>query len=450
MATSLNVIGNPSANQRLLVSRSGSHAIEPGADGDVQAVLQLRRPSLGERFGRSVANFFTLGWYTKNQNRQEWAEFKRIALSGALQNLEDDFGVGELATTHTKSLIERAMAQYDGKRLTQARAQNVLAEIQSNVLAEIQSKRNGAVPKERVPEMLDAKTNVVARAWRTMKQNLRSLNQREADLREYAQRAVNNKPAETKVRGPADSMLSVLKPGRQISSYAIEHGQKALTKYAQQKDVVFRSHDISNNICNSLNDLPKSEPWLAIQGHEGSGKHVLLAVPLQLTEGNLGHEPHSVLLTIDPMRKQITYFDAKADSMTDAGKNYGNVNGDLETTVKALGNKLFGEHWKAQTGLLSLTIPKQQGSNDCGVFTHEFTRRMIDGESLGDIERSFTADDRKKMRADMADDIRKHLIGDDLPITQADSDPKAAGAQALPDATAPPSGAGAQDRFELL
>jgi hypothetical protein len=54
------------------------------------------------------------------------------------------------------------------------------------------------------------------------------------------------------------------------------------------------------------------------------------------------------------------------------------------------------------------------------------------------------------MRADMADDIQKHLIGDDLPITQADSDPKAAGAQALPDATAPPSGAGAQDRFELL
>ena len=442
MATSLNVIGNPSANQRLLVSRSGSHAIEPGADGDVQAVLQLRRPSLGERFGRSVANFFTLGWSTKNQNRQEWAEFKRIALSGALQNLEDDFGVGELATSDTKSLIERAMAQYDGKRLTQARAQNVLAEIQS--------KRNGAVPKERVPEMLDAKTNVVARAWRTMKQKLRSLNQREADLREYAQWVVNNKPAGIKVRGPADSMLSVLKPGRQISSYAIEHGQKALTNYAHQKDVVFRSYDISNNICSNLKDLPKSESWLAIQGHEGSGKHLLLAVPLQLTEGSLGHEPHSVLLTIDPMRKQITYFDAKADSMADAGKNYGNVNGDLEATVKGLGTTLFGAQWNAQTGLLSLTIPKQQGSNDCGVFTHEFTRRMIDGESLGDIERSFTAADRKKMRADMADDIRNHLIGDDLPITQAVSDPKAAGAQASPDATAPPSGAGAQDRFELL
>ena len=51
---------------------------------------------------------------------------------------------------------------------------------------------------------------------------------------------------------------------------------------------------------------------------------------------------------------------------------------------------------------------------------------------------------------DSPDDIRNHLIDDDLPITQAVSDPTAAGAQASPDATAPPSGSGAQDRFELL
>jgi hypothetical protein len=187
-----------------------------------------------------------------------------------------------------------------------------------------------------------------------------------------------------------------------------------------------------------------------LQRFDNHNERRLLAVTLQLTEGSLGHEPHSVLLTIDPVRQQITYLDAKADSMADAGKNYGNVKGDLEATVKALGNNLFGGHWKAQTGLLSLTIPKQQGSNDCGVFTHEFTRRMIDGESLGDIERSFTADNRKEMRGDMANDIRVHLMGDARPIDQAVSELRAAGAQAKPEAQVRPRSTGADESFDMV
>ena len=446
MATSLKVIGNPSANQRLLVSRSGSQALNPGADDDAKVILALRRPSLGERFGRSVANFFTLGWYTKNQNRQEWAEFKRIALNAELYEAQDDFALSNIdSESKPRNLpwdFDQALARYDGKRLTQARVQNVLAELQSI--------RNGATPKEMPAAMLDAKTNVVARAWRTIKQNLRGLNETETLLREYAETVKNGRSAGDSGWKHEDSMLSVLRPGRQISSNAIKEGQEALKRYAESKGIAFRSYDISRNICDELANLAERQEWQELGGFRHPNERRLLAVPLQLTEGSLGHEPHSVLLTIDPVRQQITYLDAKADSMADAVKNYGNVRGDLEATFKALGNKLFGEHWKAQTGLLSLTIPKQQGSNDCGVFTHEFTRRMIDGESLGDIERSFTADHRKEMRGKMANDIRVHLMGDTRSIAEAVSALRAAGAQAKPEEQFGARAADPDGSFEMV
>ena len=446
MATSLNVTSNASANQRLLVSRSGSHAINPGAVDDKGAVLQLRRPSLGERFGRSVANFFTLGWYTKNQNREQWAEFKRIAVSAELHEARDEVPLLEIDSNYKqrdlKTDFDHALARYDGKRLTRARA--------ANVLAELQSIRNGAVPREMPAVMLDAKTNVVARAWRSMKQNLRGLSRNETQLRQFAQALKNSRTAEGGGWRPEDAMLSVLRPGRQISSNAIRDGQEALKHYAQGKGIAFRSYDISRNVCDELRKLPASEQWLEMQSFDAPDRPGLLAVPLQLTDGSMGHEPHSVLLTIDPVRKQITYFDAKADSMADAGKNYGNLGGNLEDAVKDLGEKLFGAQWNEQTGLLSLTIPKQQGSNDCGVFTHEFTRRMIDGESLGDIERSFTADDRKEMRGKMANDIRVHLLGDKRLIAEAVSDPKATGAQAKPEAQFLPPAVGADETFEMV
>ncbi len=55
MATSLNLVGQASANQRLVVSASRSTALaQDAAPSDV--TISLRRPHLGERFGRAVAN----------------------------------------------------------------------------------------------------------------------------------------------------------------------------------------------------------------------------------------------------------------------------------------------------------------------------------------------------------------------------------------------------------
>ena len=90
--------------------------------------------------------------------------------------------------------------------------------------------------------------------------------------------------------------------------------------------------------------------------------------------------------------------------MQDASQRYGNATG-LHEAVPILGKLVFGESWQAETGILQMTLAKQQGANDCGAFTHSFTRRLIDGESLGDIERNFTAADRKQVRLQMAQDI---------------------------------------------
>jgi hypothetical protein len=276
--------------------------------------------------------------------------------------------------------------------------------------------------------MLDAKTNALARGWRSMKQLMRGLNETETGLRSYAQALQAQRAPGDRVWKTEDSMLSILRPGRQISSNAIDEGQQALGDYAGKTGVVFKSYGMSSDICRNLPGVAQSPEWQAVK--DAAPGRALLAVPLRLEEPSLGHEPHSVLLAIDPGKKQILYLDAKSHSLAHAAQHYGNVAGDLEQSVKALGKGLFGEGWTADDGLLRLSLPKQQGANDCGAFTHTFSRLLIDGQSLGDIERTFTADDRKAMRGQMADDIRRHVLKDERPINQALAEDRARGASA--------------------
>ena len=450
MATSLNLVGQASANQRLVVSASRSTALaQDAAPSDV--TISLRRPHLGERFGRAVANLFTLGWYTRNQNREQWAQFQKLAVAGQLQGASQNGLLVDGGGDESRDLsaqVRQAMAAYDGKRLTQARA--------ANVLAELQRIREGDSPREKSPAMLDAKTHALARGWRSMKQLMRGLNETETGLRGYAQALKARRAPHDQSWKTEDSMLSILRPGRQISSHAIDEGQKALGDYASSKGVVFKSYGISNEICRNLPGVADSPEWQAVK--DAAPGRALLAVPLRLEQPSLGSEPHSVLLAIDPAKKQILYLDAKSHSLAHAARHYGNVAGDLEESVKALGKRLFGEGWTADDGLLRLSLTKQQGANDCGAFTHTFSRLLIDGQSLGDIERTFTADDRKAMRGQMADDIRRHVLKDERPINEALAQERAGGANAAAPLTvaagtqsaAPPiAPASGDDSFEL-
>ncbi len=422
MATSLNLVGQASANQRLVVSASRSTALaQDAAPSDV--TIGLRRPHLGERFGRAVANLFTLGWYTRNQNREQWAQFQKLAVAGQLQGASHNGPLVENGGVESRDLsaqVRQAMAAYDGKRLTQARA--------ANVLAELKRIREGEIPREKSPAMLDAKTHALARGWRSMKQLMRGLNETETGLRGYAQALKARRAPHDQIWKTEDSMLSILRPGRQISSHAIDEGQKALGDYASKQGVVFKSYGISNEICRNLPDVADSPEWQAVKG--AAPGRALLAVPLRLEQPSLGNEPHSVLLAIDPAKKQILYLDAKSHSLAHAAQHYGNVAGDLEEGIQTLGKRLFGNDWTADDGLLRLSLPKQQGANDCGAFTHTFSRLLIDGQSLGDIERTFTADDRKAMRGQMADDIRRHVLKDERPISDALAQERAGGANA--------------------
>lgn len=422
MATSPNLVGQASANQRLLVSTSRSSSLEPGA-ATPDVTIGLRRPHLGERFGRAVANLFTLGWYTRNQNREQWAQFQKLAVAGQLLGASQNSPLAENGGNEYHDFsaqVRQAMAAYDGKRLTQARA--------ANVLAELKRIREGEIPREKSPAMLDAKTHALARCWRSMKQLMRGLNETETGLRSYAQALKARRAPHDQSWKTEDSMLSILRPGRQISSHAIDEGQKALGDYASKQGVVFKSYGISNQICRNLPDVADSPEWQAVKG--AAPGRALLAVPLRLEQPSLGNEPHSVLLAIDPARKQILYLDAKSHSLAHAAQHYGNVAGDLEKGIQTLGKRLFGDDWTADDGLLRLSLPKQQGANDCGAFTHTFSRLLIDGQSLGDIERTFTADDRKAMRGQMADDIRRHVLEDERPISDALAQERAGGANA--------------------
>ena len=126
-------------------------------------------------------------------------------------------------------------------------------------------------------------------------------------------------------------------------------------------------------------------------------------------------EDHSVGVVVDFKNQKLAYLDSKGHTLEEAAKHYPH-RGDMRAALAEFGAQMFGAAWNSQEGILQLTQAKQQGANDCGAFTHDFTRRLIEGQSVGDIERSFTAEDRWQLRVKMAQDIETHLIP---PDTQA-------------------------------
>jgi hypothetical protein len=113
----------------------------------------------------------------------------------------------------------------------------------------------------------------------------------------------------------------------------------------------------------------------------------IVAIPLSLMGKRFSlHEDHSVLLALDLKNKQVLYLDAKGESPRAAERNYANAQG-LQQSIKDMGRAVFGEDWNPDTGVQMLSNAKQQGANDCFAFTHDFTRRLVEGQSLVEIDR---------------------------------------------------------------
>jgi hypothetical protein len=78
--------------------------------------------------------------------------------------------------------------------------------------------------------------------------------------------------------------------------------------------------------------------------------------------------------------------------------------------ILKLGQSIFGQPWSLETGLLQLNIPKQQGANDCGAFVCNFAKLLHEGKSVGDIERSFDAQQRAELRLQAATVIKEGFL----------------------------------------
>ena len=89
----------------------------------------------------------------------------------------------------------------------------------------------------------------------------------------------------------------------------------------------------------------------------------------------------------------MLYLDAKGESPRAAERHYRNTQG-LQQALEGLGRSVFGSGWDASIGMAMLSNAKQQGANDCFAFTHDFTRRLLQGQQLGDIDRSMGTAER--------------------------------------------------------
>jgi hypothetical protein len=383
MTTPVNFSASPTANQRLVLSNSQSQK-DPSSEG---FQLTFRTPTRAEAFGRKILNLCTFGAYKRKQNRAQWNHLKLAALANIDLNDKENAG----------KKIGQVMANYDAsKRLTVNRV--------AKFLADFEATQRGQKLKQKTPQALDDKQNFIARGWRTFKvRNFRSMSAQEQALRTKAQSSPKDDVSQ--------NMLSVLRPGYPITKYAIEAGQTALKPHAELHKTVFESYSINNDISKNLGKVVNSDEWnrfsaaLNQKAEDGTSPRGLFAIPLGLEQSkSVFHENHSVLLAIDMQAKKILYLDAKGYTLQDADNHYGNASG-LHKGASLLGKQVFGDDWKPETGILQMSLSKQQGANDCGAFTHDFTRRLLQGESLTDIERSFTSEDRKQIRLQMAKDI---------------------------------------------
>ena len=372
-----------------------------GADGS-GPVFSLSKPSRAARVGRAALNvvshlfcFIPGVKYTKNiHNPKQWAAFRNAVMATHADQLAPK---GNLTEAKLKDILGTYSHH---KRLTQGKAAAVLADVQRVVRGEALAARK--------PKRLNASQFAPGRGLRTLAVRLKGLRD---DERAVLQQVSSSKDPR------ADTVRDILRPGRTMLNTSVRDGQEALERHAAACGANFdwssRGMD-EVGLKTRLNEVLSREgskiEKLRQAARQEPSKPALLSIPVILFPKAMGlHEQHVVELAVDFRHNKLLYLDSKGESIEEAGRNYNS--GNVAEALKAFGEAVFeGQGWNPQTGIVQMTQAKQQGANDCGAFTHDFTRRLINGQSVGDIERDFDADDRRELRINMAKDIAQPLI----------------------------------------
>ena len=422
----------------------------PSAGGLGTHEVSFRPPTKLESLGRNLRNFFTLGLHSRlSVNPTQW----RILRA----NLQQDAQQSGVALN--ERVIERLFGAYSqSDKLTAAKLNNVLSDYE-------RAKADPNWQPQFNPKFSDASQNPLARAARSIRQLTRSLTPAERSLKELATASVEKySQAKAKLEVPSDdvydfdtdqdistarvrptssdpqrhaqigeiisgiyasqSMLHILRPGKTLGgddlSYFFsalqkkvnaEIGVSATGQAAQTAPTRFGykqcnwSTQSMRDVLNETRVLHREQAQAAAQAGERQG---LFFVPLVLG-GQRGLESHVVLIAIDAARKKINVLDSKGFSVENLESSYANGHG-LKDELLKLGQSIFEQAWSLETGLLQLNIPKQQGANDCGAFVCNFAKLLQEGKSVGDIERSFDAQQRAELRLQEAQVIKEGFL----------------------------------------
>ena len=419
--------GSPATHQRLVV--------EPAVQDEQGLHVTVRQPTISESAARRLLNVVTLGMYTRFiANPRQWAAFK------AAVSLDSELRGQPL----NQAQIDTIFNTYDRHtRLSAGRVANVMADYDRACAV-----GSHWVPRSSSHPPMQASQALASRGLRSLAQRARPLTQEERTLKEQTRtlnaamerRLASTSPAAREVDdwsvvsqdaqspqatagAPQDSLNTaqlhsaqvaaeaienILRPGRTVSGTAINCGLAAIKTQAQVQGTPYGFAMVNHPSADMASCLDAIKTALGEQ-HLRHSDEGFFVVPLGLGGTRLHPENHVVNLTIDFANRKLLLLDSKGMSMEDAQHYYANTAG-LQNMLSDLGHHVFGADWALQTGLVQLTMAKQQGANDCGAFTQHFASMLVAGMSVADIERTFDAQDRNLLRLRMAQDIDAHYL----------------------------------------
>ena len=447
----LNITNDPSLNTRLYFSKSKTTQADDGS-----VTITLRKPSTRETFFRRVRNAITFGaWTPFVSNRKDWKAFRRAVTLERLSQLprnDDPASNGEATRTKLMKSIATAFSTYSTtQRLTASKA----SEIMNLIKRDMASDRPDSALKE-APAGGPTKLSqgLIARGLHTLDQRQHGREQNRnvgvvdtelsslsAELEKVALGAeveqdfsypedIDNAPEPLALTEDAKHLADlqshrtalfskiaetqkILKLGHGFSAEVLNSGMRALQAQASadaDKKLIFPGSEswpdesvhmpnpqarttIGDYIREVADQLSRNKDVRA-QLSQPAGTSSIVAIPLSLEGGrSLTHENHSVLLALDLKDRRVLYLDAKGESPRAAERHYSNTQG-MQLALQHLGRSVFGDQWVPETGMAMLSNAKQQGANDCVAFTHDFTRRLLEGQTVADIDRTMSEVER--------------------------------------------------------
>jgi hypothetical protein len=416
---------------------------EANPSGALGARTVTIRPSTRlESFANSLRNFFSFGLYSRLLgNPSQWKKLRMHLLHDAQQS---NSGVSQAA-------LQRLFLTYsDSGKLTTAKLNNILSDYE-------RAKNDPNWQPQLNPQFSEADQNLAAVMARSIQQLARKLTPEEQALKDLASARVTEYAEaqqefetylHTEARGgethryrgvrreaerpaviselgngiyAAKAMQHILRPGRTLQSddlsyfmAALQREVKAANQYVPNGDPSQKTnyqfgYKVTNWPTQPVAEVFAEARGLYRQHMNAIGSETgLYAIPLVL-EGKGPLENHVILIAIDADRKQINILDSKGYSLENLESSYRNAPG-LKQSLEGLGKSLFGDGWDARQNVLQMNIPKQLGANDCGAFVCDFTRQLLNGKSVGDIERTFDAKQRSELRMQAARTIKEGFL----------------------------------------